>query len=59
MQHQPRADEVVGQLAQYQHHLGDEHHHHEREIARTDALVHDRLREERQDQAQHAGREHR
>ena len=59
VQHQPRADEVVGRLAQHQHHLRDEHHHHEREIARADALVHDRLREERQDQAQHAGREHR
>ena len=59
MEHEPRADEVVGHLAQHQHHLRDEHHHHEREIARADALVHDRLREERQDQAQNAGREHR
>ena len=39
--------------------MGDEHHHHEREIARTDALVDDRLCEERQDKAQYAGCEHR
>ena len=59
MQRQPLPDQVVGELSERQGHLRDEDHHHEIQVARTDTHVDDGLRQERQDQVQTTGHEHR
>ena len=59
MKHQPAADEVVCHLADRQHQLGYQQHHHEGEVAGADTGVHYGLGDERQYQADDAGHEHR
>ena len=59
VQRQPLPDQVVGELSERQGHLRDEDHHHEIQVARTDTHVDDGLRQERQDQVQTTGHEHR
>ena len=59
VQHQPVADEVVRQLARDYEQLGDEHRYYEAQAAERYALVHHRLGDEGQQQAQEAGHDHR
>ena len=58
VQHQPAAYQLVGRLAQDEHHLRDEYHHYEVEVARADAGVYHGLGQERQDEADDAAGEH-
>ena len=59
MEHQPRADEVVGHLSERQHHLCDENHDHERKVAVPDTRIDDRLGQERKNQAEYGSNQHR
>ena len=59
VEHQPRADEVVGHLSERQHHLCDENHDHERKVAVPDTRIDDRLGQERKNQTEYGSNQHR
>ena len=59
MQHQPTANQVVGKSSQSQRQLSYEQDHNQGQASGADSLVHDRLRDERHQQAYDTRGEHR